>query len=130
MTLPRFAARVDSSPVLRVELPWPDKRLSPNSRTHWRARIQVIRSARHAAKMLCMQAMGTQGWAGCQRPTVRYTFCPPTRQPRDLDNLIAAHKSANDGLADALRINDREFQLAYSMGEPVKGGMVIVEIGV
>lgn len=114
--------------MLRVELPWPDKRLSPNSRTHWRPKAEAVAAARHAAKYLCFNAMGRQGYVPVARPRVSYTFCPPNRQRRDLDNLIAAHKAANDGIADALNVNDRDFQLAYAMGEVVKGGKVIVEI--
>lgn len=41
----------------------------------------------------------------------RCTFFPPDRRARDEDNLIASLKSSLDGIAQALRIDDRCFHL-------------------
>jgi crossover junction endodeoxyribonuclease RusA len=42
--------------------------------------------------------------------------------------MIASHKAAQDGIADALGIDDSKFECSYRLGEPVKGGAVRVEI--
>ena len=34
-------------------------------------------------------------------------FFPPDRRPRDDDNLLSAFKPERDGIADALRIDDK-----------------------
>ena len=41
----------------------------------------------------------------------RCTFFPPDRRARDEDNLIASLKSSLDGIAQALRIDDKCFHL-------------------
>ena len=56
------------------------------------------------------------------------TFCPPDHRRRDLDNIIASMKAANDGIADALGIDDSRFISTYSMGSPVKGWAVLVTV--
>lgn len=55
------------------------------------------------------------------------TFNPPDRRKRDRDNMIAAFKSGQDGLSDALNVDDSLFVPTYRIGEPVPGGEVIVE---
>jgi crossover junction endodeoxyribonuclease RusA len=57
------------------------------------------------------------------------TFCPPDKRHRDRTNCEASMKSAFDGIADALGVNDRRFEPTYRWGEPVAGGAVTVEIG-
>ena len=56
------------------------------------------------------------------------TFVPPDRRHRDDDNMIASLKSARDGIADALGVNDRRFRPNYVFAEPEKPGRVEVEI--
>jgi crossover junction endodeoxyribonuclease RusA len=58
---------------------------------------------------------------------LKITFVPPTRQARDLDNCLAAIKSGIDGMADALKVNDRDFRPLTVDIAPDIGGMVIVE---
>jgi hypothetical protein len=53
----------------------------------------------------------------------------PDKRWRDADNCLAAAKSALDGLADALMVNDRMFQpieILRVLGE--KPGKLIVEL--
>lgn len=62
-------------------------------------------------------------------PTEKFkvTFHPPDKRKRDRDNIIASFKAGQDGLADAWGIDDNEFEITYALGEPRKGGAVIVE---
>jgi crossover junction endodeoxyribonuclease RusA len=59
---------------------------------------------------------------------VSVTFRPPDKRRRDLDNLVASAKSLGDGVADAIRVDDALWSVTYAIGEPTKGGAVIVEI--
>lgn len=83
-----------------IELPFPPKELSPNSRPNRWEKAKAVREYRTAV-----------GWMAA--PTGRYratltppvsavvTFVVPTRHKRDLDNLLAMLKPAWDGLVDA-----------------------------
>ncbi len=52
-------------------------------------------------------------------------FYPPDRRHRDDDNMIAAFKSGRDGLADALKVNDKRFRSHPYVRDEI-GGMVRV----
>ncbi len=112
---------------LRVTLPWPSPSLSPNARLHWSRKAPMVRTARKAAWALTLEA-GARQMSVSSNPCLAVEFCPPDKRRRDLDNLIASMKAANDGIADALGIDDSKFQTTYRMGEPVKGGAVHVTI--
>lgn len=55
-------------------------------------------------------------------------YHPPSRRHFDADNLLARSKSQIDGIADALNMDDNTFTFTFSVGEPVKGGLVKVTI--
>jgi len=55
-------------------------------------------------------------------------YHPPNRHHYDADNLLARSKSQIDGIADALGVDDNTFTFTFSVGEPVKGGLVKVTI--
>ena len=59
----------------------------------------------------------------------KFTFHPPDKRKRDVDNVIASLKALIDGLADAWGIDDSEFLITYprKFAEPVKGGKIIIE---
>lgn len=109
-----------------VVLPWPDRKLHPNARCHWRAKAPVVKKARADAAWLTWAHVGRNlKWPGAR---VSVTFNPPDNRRRDIDGMIASHKAAQDGIADALGIDDSKFQLSYAIGTPIKGGSVRVEI--
>lgn len=111
----------------QISIPWPYEGLSPNDRSHWRAKARATKAYRFAASMLAREA----GWLGAQICALEVTFCPPSGwRTGDMDNLISRFKAAQDGLADALGINDRAMRLTYAMGERCKGGAVVVRIPV
>lgn len=112
--------------VVDLTLPWPDRRLSPNARVHWSRRAKAVKLARQEALALAFEA-GARRLRITGQPRIAMTFCPPDRR-RDMDNLIASMKAANDGIADALNVDDSRFISTYSMGQPVKGGAVVVTV--
>ena len=57
------------------------------------------------------------------------TFIPPDKRSYDRDNLVARMKAGIDGLADALRINDKRFNTVIStMDQDRYGGFVRIRI--
>jgi hypothetical protein len=59
---------------------------------------------------------------------LRVTFHPKQTGPLpDKDNCIAAFKAGQDGLADALKINDRDLVVTHEISS-IRGGFVTVEI--
>jgi crossover junction endodeoxyribonuclease RusA len=120
--------------MTRLELPWPAKELSPNARGHWAKMARFKKGARELAQWTGREA----GWhradthenycLGEDRPAITITFCPPDKRRRDLDNAIASFKSAQDGIADALGIDDSRWAVSYAWGDVVPGGRVIVSL--
>ena len=59
---------------------------------------------------------------------VRSIWCPATLHRFDHDNAQAALKSAYDGLAQALGVNDCIFVHKFETGPKVQGGQVTIEV--
>jgi crossover junction endodeoxyribonuclease RusA len=109
-----------------IELPWPHKSLSPNARVHWAAKAKQTASYRSE----CGWRARAQGVYPVEASSVKMTmtFCPPDLRRRDIDNLVGSTKAARDGLMDAIGVDDSRFVVTYAMGEPVKGGMVLIKL--
>jgi crossover junction endodeoxyribonuclease RusA len=105
-------------------MPWPPKELSPNYRTRSHRLIAVRRRDYRRA---CAEAC----WQRGIRPEIslvlsRVVFHPPTKAKRDDDNLRARFKAGRDGLADALGVDDHDFNgIPHQIACPVKGGAVV-----
>lgn len=112
--------------MLTVDLPWPNRGLHPNARLHWGAKAQLVKAARVDAFYLTRAIMPTTIKA--DRIKLDVTFNPPNNRRRDLDGMIASLKSAQDGISDALGVDDRFFEPTYRMGPVSKGGKVTVTI--
>lgn len=54
-------------------------------------------------------------------------FYPPANRG-DTDGMFSACKSAFDGIADALEVNDRRFAFTIRRMEPAKNGAVFVTV--
>ena len=117
-----------------VSFPWPDRRLSPNARCHWRVKAALTKKARADAHVAVLEAAGASlsairaSLAGEGPIPLRIAFHAPDRRHRDADNIIASAKAIFDGLADALQANDRRFQPSYEFAEPEKPGRVEVTL--
>lgn len=109
-------------------LPWPPKELSPNARIHWAKKAKITKAYRAAAHALTKQAGLVAPDDG--RILLVLEFVPPDRRHRDDDGCLASFKAGRDGIADALRIDDKRFVTQFSLsGDVVKGGMVLVRLG-
>ena len=109
-----------------TRLIWPPKACQPNQRPHWSAKARAAKLFRIHAKS-CFR--GVQAPAG-EAIGITLTFCPPDKRARDLDNLQAASKSAIDGIADALGVNDRHFRPRSEFGpvDPAGLGYILVSL--
>lgn len=117
---------------ISLELPWPNTDLNPNRRTHWAKLARLKKKARADAHTAGLGArLNRQMW-GEGRIPLAISFYPPDKRRRDLDNLIASMKAAQDGLADAMGVDDSQFQTTYRLRpkkENENSGFVRVVIG-
>lgn len=118
--------------TLRVELSWPHKDLSPNSRAHFMAVSRAKKAAKSEAGWATKIAMGRD------KPTfpegkigVRVLAFPPKNwSTGDDDNITARLKAAFDGIAAALDLNDSRFrQDGVTWGAKTELGSIVIEIG-
>lgn len=118
---------------MKVSLPWPDKRLNPNSRTHWRVLALAKKEARDDAYWQtvaqCPLAVRRAVVDGERPIPVKVTFYPPDNRHRDDDNAVSSFKAQRDGIADALKIDDRHFRCHYFFEAADKPGRVEVTLG-
>lgn len=123
--------------MIVVTLPFPDSRLNPNRSkgVHWAATSALRKKARSDAWMLTRVAASSTPWFGTERRKAEavpltITFVQPDGRQRDRDNLLAACKAALDGAADALELNDSQFEPVTIRREyGAKPGSVRIEIG-
>jgi crossover junction endodeoxyribonuclease RusA len=114
--------------TLRITLAWPDKALWPNGGyAHRFAKAKAVKAARTAAWALTLEALkgAKPDWSGAK---LSWFHHPKTAHLPDKDNCIASAKASQDGIAQALGIDDRHFQSTHTIAEPIKGGLVRVEI--
>lgn len=110
-----------------IRLPWPDKRLAPHAKGHWRPKHAATKVARQAAFVLA-RAQGIKNPMPDARITM--TYYPPDKRCRDAHNMPAMLKASIDGLADAMGCDDVAFQVTYptAFADPIKGGAVLMEV--
>ena len=116
--------------MLRIEMPWPPRGLSPNARLHWARKRTLTAPYRAVGRSRAAQAMAKLRPIDTDHLPVVITFHPPDRRHRDDDNMIGAFKAGRDGIADGLGVNDRHFRPTYVIGSPLRGGLVVVEVPV
>ena len=114
---------------LHIVLGWPNRALSPNARCHWAIKRKATVAARRESHFEAFRKMEGKRAVPIGKIGVRLSFYPPDRRARDEDNLIASMKSSLDGIADALRVNDKSFHILEPfVGSPIQGGCVHVDL--
>lgn len=110
--------------TLSIELPFPPASLSGHNKGHWRGKSDVVADHRYWAKMAAR---------GLTVPdegdiALRVDFYPPDRRG-DRINFPNRMKPYFDGLADALGVNDKRFDIpTYRAHPPQKPGRVVISI--
>ena len=109
-----------------ILLPWPPSVLNPNRRCHWAVKAKAVKAYRKES-----------GWAtkasgdrikGKGAIDLHISFYPPDNRSRDLDGMLSSIKAGLDGIADALGVNDKRFQLRIERCAKIKGGQVRIII--
>jgi crossover junction endodeoxyribonuclease RusA len=116
---------------ITIELPFPAKILWPNGRGHWAAKNREFQKHKAWAFAALLVDGGRFGTAPAEGERVQWsvTFYPKTRHAIDEDNAAASLKAYQDGLAEAMRINDSRFaRPTIHFAEPVKNGRVVITV--
>jgi crossover junction endodeoxyribonuclease RusA len=116
---------------MRIEISWPSPKLMPNRAIgrSWTGTYDLRQKYKAEAYTLACQALTPGCCPSDACYLIEITFHAPDRRPRDLDSLFSALKSALDGVADALGVNDVRFaQYVLARGEPIKGGRVVIGV--
>lgn len=114
-----------------IILPWFDKSLSPNSRTHWANKAAAVKVARSwACRAATVAGYDQRTFAGYDgRIHVWIDFYAKTRNYPDHDNALSACKAYLDGIADALGVNDKRFvPHPFVKDETIKGGKIVIRL--
>jgi len=116
--------------MIKVVLGWPPSDLSPNKRLHWAKLATAKKQYRETCNKISKQQLKKYKYDKLpERLVLEMTFIPPDKRNYDRDNLVARMKSGIDGLADALKINDKRFNTVIStMDTDMLGGFVKIRI--
>ena len=107
-----------------VVLPLPPREVSPNARVHWAKKARAAKRYKISAELVTEMAIKEQGYPeGLGEFMIHPIFYFPVRRRRDRDNLLASLKSAFDGVAQAMDIDDSQFAyvsptIEYSKDDP------------
>ena len=116
--------------MIEIVLGWPPSDLSPNARLHWAKLARAKKQYRNACISVSKEQLKKVKTDSIpEKLVLEMTFIPPDRRSYDRDNLVARMKSGIDGLADALKINDKRFNTVIStMDTDYLGGFVRIRI--
>lgn len=112
--------------MIEIELPWPPAALSGHNDGGWTHKASIIAKHRKWARTLMLEKREPMGSAGDIPITIEFT--PPDNRG-DRVNFPNRMKPYFDGIADALKVNDRRFLPHYVFNAPEKPGRVIVRVG-
>ena len=116
---------------LTIRLPWPAAALFVNRSNgrRWMARRAAAVKARSYAGFLTLQAALGRRFEIGETAAVEYEFHPPRAGRYDADGLLSACKAYQDGIADALGVDDSAFwPVTLVRGEAEPGGSVVVTV--
>ena len=90
----------------RVVLPWPNWDISPNGTHNRKYRTALTKSHRTLARYAAIGAIGYRNWIDADVAFSIWLFRQPNKIHRDTGNIRSAMKAYQDGVADALKIDD------------------------
>ena len=104
-------------------LAWPNKALWPNGgHGHHFAVHRAKKAARQEAQVEALAS----GIRRQERAHIHVTWFPKAKgPPPDKDNCIASFKAAQDGIAAALGMNDRDITTSYHVSQDRRGVVVV-----
>ncbi|MES2635831.1 MAG: hypothetical protein V4605_00800 [Pseudomonadota bacterium] len=114
-----------------IKLPYPAKELMPNRKNgkHWANTVKAKDNARDYAYYSTLEALKTKNHNQSGLIPLEITFVQSDKRLRDLDNLLAASKSALDGVAKALKVDDCIFEpITIKRGYDKLNSATLIEI--
>jgi len=114
----------------QLRLPFPPSELMLNNKNgkHWGATHAVKKKYREDCFYLTKH-MGKDFIDDGEAIRVTLIYLMPDKRQRDVDNLLAASKAGLDGVAEALGVNDSQFQPISVYRFPgEKPGLLIVQL--
>lgn len=98
--------------MIELILGYPAKELMPNRKNgkHWASTVKAKDNARDYAYYATLAALRTNDVPMGDTLPLLIKFVQSDRRKRDLDNLLAASKASVDGVAKALKVDDRVFE--------------------
>lgn len=117
---------------MKIDLPWPHKLLWPNGSVGNRhAKAREVKKHRSWAFLATLEAVGGERPVlPLPLPITLHVHAKRFGTLPDADNCVAALKSSLDGIADALKVNDRAFASPVVKYAPERDGRFVVELGV
>jgi crossover junction endodeoxyribonuclease RusA len=115
--------------AVSIKLPFPPAGLFPNraSGKHWTSTFKIKQAYKEDCYLLTLASVRDFVITGDIRVTLIYVM--PDKRHRDVDNCLAASKAGLDGMADALKVDDKMFQPVTVYRIPgVKPGCLIVQL--
>lgn len=113
-----------------IRLPWPPTECRPNfiRSNHWsKWRPKGTKYRETCWKLALEQGAHLIKWPGGPI-NLTYTFHPPPKCRWDDDAKESAFKTGQDGIAQAMGIDDKRFRVSKEHGDTVEGGCVVVRI--
>lgn len=95
------------------------------------AKSRAVKRHREWARIATLEALGGTQFAhnGATIPVTIHVHAKPKGPLPDRDNIISSFKALGDGIADALKVNDRDFAAPKVVFADVRDGRFVVEIG-
>ena len=92
-----------------IVLPWPDAKLTPHAKGHWRPKAQATKDARNLAWAKAMERPVIQT---IPNAVIFVEYWPKARRG-DVHNMHGRMKAYIDGIADAMGCDDRNFKVDF-----------------
>jgi len=116
-----------------IKLDWPNAKLAPNRANGkaWYGVAAIKAKAREDAFVLAKNAaiLSEDKYTTTRRYALRITFLAPDKRRRDIDGCLSSLKSALDGIALAMGVDDSQFRpIHLDYKASIKPGFVLVEV--
>lgn len=118
--------------MLEIVLPYPPKELMPNRKNgnHWAKTHKVKQETMQICFTLTKEAMQGALFPKSDTYPLEIIFMQPDMRKRDLDNLLASAKCSLDSVAQALKIDDRQFEpITVRRGYEKNNSCMLIKIG-
>jgi hypothetical protein len=113
---------------ITISLQFPNRKLSPNEHAGWRAKENPRKTAKQSGMAAVRERYASPPEMSGPL-AIHLLINPPDRRRYDWDNLVGRLKFFQDGIFEALQINDNQIKRAtVEIGKVIKPGGVTVRL--